>query len=359
MHRSPAVWYARIEAAALACAVALTLLADHSHAQEPPESAAPVVVLLTTGQDDPVAMQARAELSSLGFRVVVVNAESERPSRAELEVAARKNSAVAAIRIVPQLTGAEVWVSDRVTGKTLLREVILAEGERERRAEVLAVRSVELLRASLLEVGSRLPERGQVAPPRSVEQLARRDRAAVTEPGAHEPPSGVMSVGPAMVWSPGGMPALFGIALAARARVAPRVEIGGGGFVPTLPGRVCEDEGCASVTLGIVGAELEIHLASDGAALRPKLGASVGLAWMRMAGDANAPFSERTEDLFGLATSAHAGLELSLGSNLALEAELGAGLVTPRYRMQFAGRDAASFGRPYLLGSLSLEVALP
>ena len=47
---------------------------------------------------------------------------------------------------------AELWVIDRVTGKTVVRRVNAAAGDPARAAEILAVRAVELLRASFLEL---------------------------------------------------------------------------------------------------------------------------------------------------------------------------------------------------------------
>jgi hypothetical protein len=44
-----------------------------------------------------------------------------------------------------------VWVADRLTGKTLVRHVDVRDVKEELAAKVLAVRTVELLRASLLE----------------------------------------------------------------------------------------------------------------------------------------------------------------------------------------------------------------
>jgi hypothetical protein len=47
---------------------------------------------------------------------------------------------------------AEIWVSDRIRQVTVVESARITEGRHERESEVLAVRSVELLRASLADL---------------------------------------------------------------------------------------------------------------------------------------------------------------------------------------------------------------
>ena len=75
---------------------------------------------------------------------------------------------------MPAARGVEVWIADRVTGKTVLR-VVASEGDPEP-DPALALRAVDLLRASLLET---VPAR---APPR-----ARCRRRRTPRPGWRSP----------------------------------------------------------------------------------------------------------------------------------------------------------------------------
>src|SRR5262249_41204308 len=117
-------------------------------------------------------------LEALGFQVVEMPVPSEAPAREALEAAARAAGAVAAVRLVPSPTdgGIEVWIVDRVTGKTVLREVVapdVSAGGAAARASTLAVRVVELLRASLLEMDAPHPSRGELPPTPELRAIAR------------------------------------------------------------------------------------------------------------------------------------------------------------------------------------------
>ncbi len=85
-----------------------------------------------------------AELRASGFDVQVLTFDGDEP-RAALEDALTKTSAAAAITIHGR---AEVWVRDRLTGKLVVREDASQSGS----PQLVAIHSVELLRASLLEL---------------------------------------------------------------------------------------------------------------------------------------------------------------------------------------------------------------
>ena len=91
-----------------------------------------------------------AELRAAGFTVRTIDA-SGRDGRAEVE---RVAGSFATIAIVTTELGAvaDVWVADRLTGKTTVRRVDVIDPALPTAASDLAVRSVELLRASLLEL---------------------------------------------------------------------------------------------------------------------------------------------------------------------------------------------------------------
>lgn len=119
----------------------VTLFTAVAHAEK--------ILLVDDADTRPVGVRLRAELVSLGFEVELALAPEVEPSRASLEQAAREAGAVAALRVRASRAGVEVWVMDRVTSKTVLREVVFTGGDDE---GLVAVRAVELLRASLLEV---------------------------------------------------------------------------------------------------------------------------------------------------------------------------------------------------------------
>src|SRR5688572_5666371 len=92
----------------------------------------------------------RAELGAAGFDVVDVDGEDGDP-RTQVEQGDTRDS-FATIVLVPGAGGAavDVWIADHVTRKTVVRTIRVAPTDRDA-SSLVAVRAVELLRASLLE----------------------------------------------------------------------------------------------------------------------------------------------------------------------------------------------------------------
>jgi hypothetical protein len=121
----------------------------------PAMASAQRIVLLRPKTADPALLQAfgrlQGELSVHQFEVIVVEANDDDPSPRALAKVAEQASAVAAVSLLRSegLASADVWISDRVTGKTSMRTI--ATAQRSEAPSVLAIRAVDLLRASLRE----------------------------------------------------------------------------------------------------------------------------------------------------------------------------------------------------------------
>jgi hypothetical protein len=138
------------------------------------------IVLLRPRAADPALAEAfgrlKGELLTYDFEVVVLDAGDVAPSPRELSRAAEQARAVASISLVRSegLATADVWISDRVTGKTTMRTIATAEGREA--SGVLAVRAVDLLRTSLRELAP-----GERPPPDVVGARPERAPARVRE----------------------------------------------------------------------------------------------------------------------------------------------------------------------------------
>ncbi len=114
------------------------------------------VVLVVPEAPGAVATEAlarvRGELQAARFEVEtdVVGNNVER--RATVERALRKAEARASFGIFFGSGVAEIWVSDSVSGRTVVQTLPLSAAAPERRAAVLAVKAVNLLKATLAEV---------------------------------------------------------------------------------------------------------------------------------------------------------------------------------------------------------------
>lgn len=138
-----AVWFALVFATDLARAAAL-----------------PKVILVRPPAAPPSVTEAlvrlRGELIAAGFDAEVIELSLAADVRESLERAspASTASATALVAVIASADpgSAELWVIDRVTGKTVVRRVNAGAADASRMAEVLSVRAVELLRASFLEL---------------------------------------------------------------------------------------------------------------------------------------------------------------------------------------------------------------
>jgi len=139
------------------------LLSSFSGTARAADRARAVVVLLIPSVADPLASRIEGELTSVG--IVVRRIELSADADAEAVVAsAMADGASAAIRVIPRSSGTEVWTSD-TAARVVRRRTIKASGNGAA-LSVLAFRTVEFLRASLLEVPkARLhPPESSVAP---------------------------------------------------------------------------------------------------------------------------------------------------------------------------------------------------
>jgi hypothetical protein len=124
------------------------------------ESATSLVVVVAADPSGPVARRLTLDLESLGIDVLVFKTTAENSKgHASLEKSARSVGAIAAVRIVDDGKRTEVWVADRITGKTVIRELVASETA-EANPEEVALAAIELFRASLLEVHGGSPRHG-------------------------------------------------------------------------------------------------------------------------------------------------------------------------------------------------------
>ncbi|HEX2678129.1 MAG TPA: hypothetical protein VHM19_15850, partial [Polyangiales bacterium] len=143
------------------------LVAGRARAEAP---ATGTILLVVDERAVALATRVAAELQTLGFSVAT---QARPPNPSELTQAARDAGAFAAIGIGPTASGSvEITVLDRVTGKTLRRELLGQSLSDPTTRELVALRAAELLRASLMEIEAPHPPRGELPAPPSVRRVA-------------------------------------------------------------------------------------------------------------------------------------------------------------------------------------------
>ncbi len=347
--------------------LALLLVVGQSSAQDP---GAARILLLTDGDNEGSVSRLRAELKALGFEVKEQLVGSSPPSPAALENEARQAGAVAALRLKASPRGVEVWVGDRITGKTVLREVVLgtaATGPRpdgsppvDRDTEI-ALGAVELLRASLLEIESELPSRGEVLPSPAVRKMLApvvRPRLEAAPAPPAQPPRFWLGLAPAIGLSPGGLSVSPHVQIDFDVLPLPRLNLGLSIVTPTAPSRLEAAEGTSSVTIGQAALGADFVLAPLEAPLNARLGLGLSLLWLHLEGSAAPPLQDGSDDI--LAALPFLRVRACYGINRRLRLFLGSrvGISLPRPVIRFAGREVASWGRPAALAAFGLRLAL-
>jgi hypothetical protein len=315
------------------------------------------VALVRSSSSDPVLREAstrvRAELIDAGFEVVEVDRAPGDP-RSEVEDAAPTTTSFATVAMnrAPNGAFADVWISDHLTGKTVVRRIEVGAGPNA--TAVLAIRALELLRASLLEVAAK-------APPSEPPMSAPNDVMKWIAPALPPAPAAPVLQGSALGLGALALHGLSGIGIA----VGPTASFSHG-VGPWF----------ARVTLAgpLLGPEL--HAAAGSATVRQELAAgAVGwasepkplgvYAWvgaggfdLHTDGSAVAPNRGFSRDVVSFLWTAGVGGLARVGPRIALTADLTAVFLDPQPIVVIAGKDAGSAGAPSVGGALGVLVGL-
>lgn len=349
--------------------------------EPPPEPPRPKVVLIADRRSDPIMARVYAELATLGFTVEVVRVRgADAPSHGPLETSAREAGAAVALRVAEVPGGVEVSIDQGATGKSVQRTVMADD------PATIAIRAVELLRASLLEVRSPSPSRGEVeadpAAPAVVDAreppparpapvaapLPRADGASQARPPPPSRPGATASVpatfgvgaAPAVLWSPGGVPATPTLDVSGYAMIRPRLGLSTFVQIPLATASREGKEGTRRVWVALASLGVRVPLGPTDAAWLPSIGAGLAAAWLHVEGEGRSPgYVGRSKDAYAVAPYLRAGLSFAPTPHLRISEHLLAGIAGPRIVIDAAGRATDTWGRPFLGASLGVELVLP
>jgi hypothetical protein len=349
--------------AAIAGLVASLLATDVAFAGSAGLEPRPRVVVLPAAGGRALAERIAAELGTMGYDVdLTANANGE-AAPADLEAATRAKDATACIEVVTENDGLRVWIFDRATGKTVSRDVERANALND---ATLAIQVVELLRASLLELSLADPPREETtvtAGPRPTLE-APAVRASFVPPVNPRPPARPtkpilgIEVGPSLLYSPGGLPALAALSVSTGIFVLPSLRVGAFGLIPlgTMSNKGREGSSETRVTLVAIDLRLEPSWGS----WRPSVAAGCTTAFLSTEGRGRAPlFVDSRDSRSSIGAYVRPALAFALRRGLVLRAETAVGMLTRPFSIAYAGREAARWGDPWLAASIELEARLP
>jgi hypothetical protein len=317
------------------------------------------VALVRSASTDRVLHEAttrvRAELLDAGFEVVDVDS-APGDARSEVETAAKDTTCFATIAMSRAANGAfaDVWIGDHVTGKTVVRR--LQVGASENATAVLAIRTLELLRASLLEVAARVP-------PAEPPMVAANDVMKWIAPALPEAPPApvplprgtVLGFGALTLDGLHGIGPAVGPALSISRGFGPwfaRVALAGPLLGPNL------QTATASATVRQQLAALEVGWASVPAPFGVRAWVGAGGYDLHTDGSAPAPYQAVSGDVVALLTTVGVGALAQIRPRVAVTLDLAAFLLDPQPIVVIAGRDAGSAGPPLVGASLGMIVGL-
>jgi hypothetical protein len=316
-----------------------------------------IVVLDDSGQ--PVLTERiRAELTTMGFDAAVVTLPASDNTLTGLRALTRERASVAAIRVVLDADGAEAMLFDRATGKRLQRHI---EGGVEQEAR-LALLAVELLRASLLELALPDAPRGDLAASAALLEAARvPPRASPTVPlAAHDPAPPIVGieVGLGALASRGGMPSNLALALSASALLGTALHVGLFALVPMNAMTIRATEGSSTTNITIVGGELRHQTLGRG--WHAAIGGGAALSVFTTEGRGEAPlYRDSSATRFSGGPFLRASIGYALTRTFALRVGATAGALLRPFALEFADREVARWGVPWLSAWAATEVRLP
>lgn len=339
----------------------------------PVRAQAPVIVVVAPSPTDPAVTEAlsrfKGEAASVGFEVTVVTAPANGTPSAQMESAAHAASAVASVAFINGLgpRALDVWFTDRLTGKTALGHVAVANEAGDRLAAVLAVKAVDFLRARMLDFLAARPGPPAAPPadrPAAAASPLPPSPVRVASPSAGSVPAGTrdsfvarrsgLSIGVVALRSLQGLGTTFAPVLRGAHDLTTwsslRITVGGLG----TSHRAVTVGGGATFTEDLAMGEWVVMPGS--ARVRPMFSLGVGVHHVHAAGAAVAPNIASDKGRVVFAGSLSAGLCVILTRRLALGVEAGSFLLFPEPQVVIAGLDGGRTGRPGLSAAVTTEV---
>lgn len=313
-----------------------------------PENASPAMA--------ETVVRIHGELISSGFDVEMVDGEALAPAASAqphelLERLAEQRRADAVVAIVGDVSpnSVEVWVVDKVTGKSVMRRLPF-EPLSDRAPQTLSIRAIELLRSSFLEIHLTPSERREEKPAQPPPAVV---RFVAMEGGKLRPERFGIEVGAAAVMGFDGVgPALLPtlrLHWAVRPWLVAEVALAGLGTRPAVDRSLGSAE--VAQEYALAGAYYRWRPTS---AVQPFLGLSLGALHTSVEGRANAPNLGQSDETWSFLADAGLGTWLVLRDRFHLALAAHVQMAQPYVGVRFLDTTVATSARPNVLLTLTV-----
>jgi hypothetical protein len=322
-------------------------------------SLAATVVLVRPSNPAPGMTEAlvriHGELVSAGFEVEILDGwlvqGMDVESRSWLEQLATRRGADAVVAVIGDKSpdSVEVWVIDKVTGKSVMRHVpfrpLSAKG-----SETLAIQAVELLRASFLEIdlsASAHPSEVKPAPPTTVVRFVEMERKA-----EQAERFGIEVGGAASMSLDGVGPAVMPVVRfdwTVRPWFVAQATVAGMGTRPNV--RTASSSAQFDQEFALLGASYRFRASKR---LRPFVLLSAGILHTSVEGQADLPLQGQHAEQWSFLLDGGFGAGAALGERLYLSLAAHAQVAEPYPAIRFAGSQVATAARPNILLTLTM-----
>jgi hypothetical protein len=290
----------------------------------------------------------REELLAGGFQVTVIDPGSKTDPISIARALQQPSDSAASIALLgdPTIEPAELWIVDRTGARPDVRRIATPSDDPLHAPEILAIRTIELLRASALQ---RLVESTRIQPP---PQPAQPAPALVPTP-PEERSRVAIELGVAVVQDLNGPgPAEIPVArlhVALPGSLFARLTVAGLGFRP----RVESAEGSATIGQNLGLLEVGATFRSQHR-LRPIVTLGAGALYVTSGGEGVYPYVGHSDSRWTALFDGGIGLFASLSRQWGLAVEVHALLAAPQPFVRFSQTNAGNIGRPALAASLTL-----
>jgi len=303
------------------------------------------VAIVSEASETPMVARLRAELSALGVVSTVIARE---PPEDVLPIIAEVDGVGVFALSDDRL---EIVVADSA-GRSVRREMTLPSGDPIEESRV-GVRAIEMLRAGLIEVHAGELGRGNNGDAMSLVELA--ELGAATAPDNDKLTT--LNLGSELAAGNLHAAPVVNLVLGISYGIGARTDLAIGSAIPVLRTRYSDEAGEAIFGISVFQLGAAYHLADTERTWVPTLAAGLGLRFLRVSGEAVAPYSDETIRAVGLAPYAMWGLSYWSGGPLRLRGDLHVS-VARRAAIFFVDREVGAWGPIQTGFILSLEVDL-